>query len=234
MKCLNTRGWEKVRQFKVILDYMNKTKGEFKMKKTMLKSVLAAAMLAAAVVGHGGVSEAAGAATSVPTATKAPVMTDNLAKYGLKKSMELPVTMSDQNFSYTLHKIMIYDFNSKEAKTLRDKYGYQKYGMVLVNPKYFIWTKITITNTSNKNLYGGGGDLGMKIRLYFDDANIVDIVGPMKSMGKTNSKDALWTLDLAPGEKLTTYFAYVYEGEFDYFSIRHFGKELTEKYVVKE
>lgn len=197
--------------------------------KTIMKVTLAATMMFSVNLGNVG---AAGASTT--KAPAAPVMTDNLAKYGLKKSMELPVTMSDKDFSYTLHKIMIYDFNSKEAKALRDKYGYQNYGMVLVNPKYFVWTKITIANTSNKNLYGGGGDLGMKIRLSFDDTNIVDIVGPMKSLGKTNSKDALWTLELGPGEKLTTYFAYVYEGEFDYFSIRHFGKELTEKYVVKE
>ncbi|QUL56105.1 hypothetical protein KDC22_06120 [Paenibacillus tritici] len=200
------------------------------MKKIMMKSILATTLLAGTILGQAG---SAHAATAKPTA--APVMTDNLAKYGLKKSIELPVTMSDKNFSYTLHKIMIYDFNSKEAKTLRDKYGYQNFGRVLVKPKYFMWTKITIANTSNKNLYGGGGDLGMAIRLHFDDSrSIVDIIGPMKHMEKTNNKDAMWTYDLDPGEKLTTYFAYVYEGEFDYFSIQHFGKELTEKYVVKE
>ncbi|QQZ63710.1 hypothetical protein JI735_15495 [Paenibacillus sonchi] len=200
------------------------------MKKTILKVTLAATMMFSVNLGN---VRAAGASTT--KAPAAPVMTDNLSKYGLKKSIELPVTMSDQDFSYTLHKIMIYDFNSKEAKALRDKYGYQKSGTVLVNPKYLIWTKITIANTSNKNLYGGGGELERRINLFFDDSrSIVDTIGPMKHMGKTNNKDAMWTFDLNPGEKLTTYFAYVYEGEFDYFSIQHFGKELTEKYVVKE
>ncbi len=199
------------------------------MMKTVTKVTLAAMMMFSSILGNVGATGAS--TTKAPTV---PVMTDNLSKYGLKKSIELPVTMSDQDFSYTLHKIMIYDFNSKEAKTLRDKYGYQDFGRVLVNPKYFIWTKITIANNSKKNLFGGGGDLGMKIRLYFDDSDIVDIIGPMKNMEKTNNKDAMWTFDLDPGEKITTYFAYVYEGEFDYFSIRHFGKELTEKYVVKE
>jgi len=123
------------------------------MKKTMVKSVLAATMLFSAVLGQGAI---ANAATAKPTA--APVMTDNLSKYGLKKAMDLPVTLTSEGLSYTLHKIMIYDFKSADVKNLQKLYGFQDSTGSIDSPKYLIWTKFTLQNNTNKTMIGTGKD----------------------------------------------------------------------------
>lgn len=58
------------------------------MNKTMMKSILATTMLFSAVLGNGAITSAAAvkpAATTKPAATPAPIMRDNLFKFGLKK-----------------------------------------------------------------------------------------------------------------------------------------------------
>lgn len=63
----------------------------------------------------------------------------------------------------------------------------------------------------------------------------MDTMWPEKLASKTNSKEALWTYSLKPGEKITSYFGYAYAGEFDHFAIRMFyGKNYIEKFVVSE
>ncbi|UQZ35235.1 hypothetical protein C2I18_17945 [Paenibacillus sp. PK3_47] len=215
------------------------------MMKRMGKTVLATAMLFGGVLGQVGAAENGSpaankpAATAKPSATAkptaAPVMTDNLAKYGLKKEIDLPVTLTSEGFSYTLHKIMIYDFKSAEVKKLQGLYGFQDSTGIIDRPKYFIWTKVTLENKTKKTMHGGGGDLQGLVRLNFKIGQILDAMWPEKLASKTNSKEALWTYTLKPGEKLTSYVAYAYDSEFDYFVARMFyGKDFVEKYVVSE
>lgn len=200
------------------------------MKRKNMKVFLAAVLVAGSILGQVG---SANAATAKPTA--APVMTDNLAKYGMKKAMNLPVTLESEGLSYTLHKVMIYDFKSAEVKNLQKLYGFQNSTGSIDSPKYMIWTKITLANNTNKTIHGGGGDIQRLIPLTFKDGQITDTIWPRKYASKTNSKEALWTYDLKPGEKITSYLAYVYAGEFDYFAIRMlYGKNFVEKYVVSE
>ncbi|WNS41017.1 hypothetical protein [Paenibacillus sp. MMS20-IR301] len=199
------------------------------MKKVM-KAILAASLLAGSIVGNVG---SVGATEVKPTA--APIMTDNLAKYGLKKGMNLPVTLESEGLKYTLHKIMIYDFKSPEVKKLQQLYGFQNSTSIIDKPKYFIWTKVTLENGTKKKLHGGGNDITITIPFTFKTGQITDALWPEKLASKTNSKEALWTYDLKPGEKITSYLAYAYESEFDYFVIRMlYGKNFIEKYVVSE
>lgn len=210
------------------------------MKKTILK-VSMTALLLSQVVLVGGVeakavdTAAPRVATTVPAKAEVPVMTDNLFKYGMKKSVELPVTLSSDGLSYTLHKIMIYDFNSAEANKLKKIYGFQSATGSILAPKYLIWTKITLQNNTKFTLHGSGGDIGMIMPFTFQTGKITDPIGPKKFVDKTNSKDALWTYYLKPGEKITSYLAYAYADKFDYFVIRlYYGKNFVEKYVVEE
>lgn len=163
------------------------------------------------------------------------VMTDNLSKYGLKKDMELPVTVEAGGLSYTLHKVMIYDFKSAEVKKLQKMYGFPNTGGVITRPKYFIWTKVTIENNTKKNVWGGGRDIRKILPITFEDGSIVDPIGPLNRLEKRNDKEALWTYSFNPGESITSNLAYVYDGDFDYFAIRMFydGK-MVEKFVVEE
>ncbi|MFD1775742.1 hypothetical protein [Paenibacillus rhizophilus] len=212
------------------------------MKKMILK-VSTAALLLTQIVLVGGVAAEAGnttlprVATTASTAAKTtvPVMTDNLSKYGLKKAMNLPVTLSSEGLSYTLHKIMIYDFNSPEVKKLQKLYGFQNGSDVIIVPKYFIWTKVTIKNNTSKMLKGSGADIHRLIPLTFQTGEITDPAWPMNLAQKINSKDALWTYRIKPGEQITSYLAYYYDKEIDYFVIRMlYGKNFVEKYVVPE
>ncbi|WP_339222829.1 hypothetical protein [Paenibacillus sp. FSL H8-0332] len=198
--------------------------------KTAVKAFLAVALLAGPAAVPAGDVSAAGV-----KATAAPVMTDNLAKFGLKKAMNLPVTLESEGLSYTLHKIMIYDFKSPEVKKLQQLYGFQDSTGMIDKPKYFIWTKVTLENKTGKTMHGGGGDLQGLVRLTFKTGQIIDAIWPEKLASKTNSKEALWTYTLKPGEKITSYFAYAYDNDFDYFVARMFyGKNFVEKYVVPE
>ncbi|AHV96172.1 hypothetical protein PSAB_06180 [Paenibacillus sabinae T27] len=210
------------------------------MKKTILKVSMAAVLLSQMVL-VGGVegkamdTAAPRVATTVTAKPVVPVMTDNLFKYGLKKDVELPVTVTAGGFSYTLEKIMIYDVNSTEVVKLKKTYGFQDVGGVIQDPKYFIWTKVTIQNTSKKTIHGGGNDVVRMVRFTFHDGASPDPVWPKKLASKTNSTDALWTYNLKPGQKITSYLAYYFKDSLDYFVIRLFnGSAPVEKYVVPE
>lgn len=179
------------------------------MKKTMMKSVLAAAMLAGAVVGQGSVSNAAGTTPAVAAATAAPIMRDNLAKYGLVKDVELPVTVTAGGLSYTLEKIMIYDINSTDAQSLIKKYNYWNLNS-FGDSKYLLWTKITITNKTNKIVQRSTKDLNYK--WYLNTAKpganggAHTLFSGLKEH-EMNSKETLLNFVLNPGNSLTTYQA---------------------------
>lgn len=206
------------------------------MKKSMVKTTLAAALLVSGILGQGSarVAEAeAAAGTPATTTTKAqPIMTDNLAKYGLKKDVELPVTVTAGGLSYTLEKIMIYDAKSKDAQALAKKYGYAVNGA-----QYFIWTKISVENKSGKVIQRNIKDISEKWRLNFGDSARGEAfaVMPEANYYTENSKDALWTWTLKPGEKLNTYQAYTYMGDFKHFVIWLDNKNASvTKYIVND
>ncbi|OMF32885.1 hypothetical protein [Paenibacillus sp. FSL H8-0259] len=191
------------------------------MGRTAVKVLLATTLLAGVIAGQVG---PASATAAKPTA--APIMRDNLSKYGLVKDVELPVTVEAGGLSYTLEKIMIYDAKSKDAQALIKKYGYN------VERKYFIWTKITITNNSKTVVQFSSKDLSEKWRLYFGKDALT--VMPQSSANKLNSKDALWVWKLEPGKKLSTYQAFSYDENFKTFVIWVDNKgQFTEKYIVK-
>lgn len=213
------------------------------MKKAILKVSLAAVMFTQIfMIGSSGVSAKSAEGSSVKTIaattnSTTTVMTDNLAKYGLKKAVNLPVTVSSGGFSYTLHKIMIYDINSTETKRLTKLYGFPSGGALVSFPKYLIWTKVTIQNNTNKTLHGAGNDIIriVPFRFQLGASIVIEPIWPKKLAEKTNSTEALWTYTLKPGQKITSYLAYFYKGSFDFFVIRLFyGPEMVEKYVVPE
>ncbi|MEK5183278.1 hypothetical protein [Paenibacillus sp. FSL P4-0288] len=189
------------------------------MRKGFVKKALVSALLVTAVLGNGSIT---GAAASTPKASTAPtVMTDNLFKYGLKKEMDLPVKVVAGGLSYTLHKMMIYDFKSSDAKSLREKYNYQDTTGSLTNPKYFIWTKVTIANNSQKIVQQNWNDLASKWRITFSFKNKgeAEMPFPIAKKYEDNSKEALFNFKLKPGESLTTYQALYYEGDFDFLTV---------------
>lgn len=196
--------------------------------RTAVKALLATALLAGVIVGQVGPVSATAAK---PTA--APIMRDNLSKYGLVKDVELPVTVEAGGLSYTLEKIMIYDFNSKDAINLRKTYKYGEESGLVPKPTYFVWTKITVKNNSKKVVDNTTDDFW---RLKFKTFTTLQPVQNWSRIKKTNDKMALNWLVLKPGEQLTTYQAYMYDGTtFDYFVIRlFFNGQFSEKYVVKE
>lgn len=205
------------------------------MKNSILKLAIGVTLLTGTVFGQGVIANAAATATATAKPTAAPVMTDNLSKYGLKKAMDLPVTLSSEGLTYTLHKIMIYDFKSAEVKNLQKLYGFQDFTGSIGSPKYFIWTKFTLQNNTKKTMIGGGYDIIRLMPFTFQTGKITDPIWPRKLAEKTNSTEALWTYNLKPGEKITSYLAYAYANDFDYFVMRMFyGKNFVERYVVPE
>jgi hypothetical protein len=210
------------------------------MKKEIVKATFVATMLFSVVLGQGGITNAAAAtpvatakptATVKPAATPTPIMRDNLSKYGLKKDMELPVTVTAGGLSYTLEKIMIYDINSDTVKGLKKKYEYGNVSGLVANPKYFIWTKITIKNNSKNTVDNISGE---KWSLSLMEGGQLDPLWNFSRMGKTNDKEALNRLILKPGEKLTSYQAFMYAKDIKSFVIRlFFNGQFDEKYVVK-
>lgn len=208
------------------------------MKKTTVKAILAATMLVSVAIGQVEPTNAAAATTPAPaagkTTTPVPVMTDNLSKYGLKKDMELPVTVTAGGLSYTLHKVMIFDINSPTALALQKQYEFVDYLGAIVDPQYFIWTKITITNKSKKTVGHNNREMLFKWRLYFADGMEAAPVDASSEKNKDNSKKALYDLNLKPGESLTTYQALYYKGDLNYFKISlNFG-EYVKKYIVND
>lgn len=175
------------------------------MKNTWIKGLLAVVILFAT---FGGSVRSAEAAAS----TAKPVM-DNLAKYGLKKDVELPVTVTAGGLNYTLEKIMIYETKSATAQALIKKYGYTG----TEDQKYFIWTKITIVNNSKALVQFSSKDLNSKWRFNFGEEAWTRM--PEKLAEKSNSTVALWGWELAPGKKLSTYQAYSYDGDFKFFYV---------------
>ncbi|MNN38343.1 hypothetical protein D3C81_1523350 [compost metagenome] len=130
---------------------------------------------------------------------------------------------------------MIYDIQSAEVKKLKNLYGFQNTTSVINDPKYMIWTKVTIQNNTAKTIHGGGNDIWILLPFFFQDGKNVSPVWPKKLAEKTNSTEALWTYNLKPGQKITSYLAYYYKDSFDYFVIRlMYGKNYVEKYVVPE
>lgn len=192
------------------------------MKKMILKTLVATALFAGSILGQVGSAQAAAAAKPA-----APIMRDNLAKYGLKKDMELPVTVTAGGLSYTLEKIMIFDTKSKDAQALIKKYGYN------VNRKYFIWTKIVISNNSKEVVQFSSKDLSEKWRLHFGKDAIT--VMPQSNANIFNSPDALWAWKLEPGKKLSTYQALSYDEDFKTFMIMLDNKGgIAKQYIVKQ
>lgn len=213
------------------------------MNKRIVKATLAATMLFSLIVGEqGGVTNASSAtpeattkptATAKPTATPAPIMRDNLSKYGLKKDLELPVTLTAGGLSYTLEKFMIYDFNSKDAQSLIKQYKYDSFSAMVSNPKYLIWTKITIKNNSSKTVKRTLDDHKDKWTLTLQRFGRIDEIWPTANAKKINSKEALYYYTLKPGEQLTTYQAYLYDQDINYFVIRLFHDGgFDEKFVT--
>ncbi|MBY9080941.1 hypothetical protein KIH86_12610 [Paenibacillus sp. HN-1] len=204
------------------------------MKKMMLKASVAFLLLTQVVAGGIPAVAAERPASKVAAAaTAAPVMTDNLAKYGLKKNVSFPVTVAAGGLSYTLHKIMIYDIDSAEAKAIRNKYGYSKNSDYFRNPKYFVWTKITIANNSKKVVQQNANDVSSKWFLNVRDSGALGLAMPFFLADKKNNTSALWDFKLNPGEKLSTYQGFVYEGKFNYLAIRiFFNGAFSEKFIV--
>ncbi|NOU80112.1 hypothetical protein GC101_14670 [Paenibacillus sp. LMG 31459] len=196
------------------------------MGRTAVKAILATALLAGGIVGQVG---AVSATAAKPTA--APIMRDNLSKYGLVKDVELPVTVEAGGLSYTLEKIMIYDFNSKDAQGLIKRFNYSPSSGMYLNPKSMIWTKIIIKNNSKKTIDNFDGKSKWSIQTA--DFDQTDPIQSWSKIGKTNDKEALNAYKLKPGESLSTYQAYYYTGKFDYLAIRIFyAGDFSEKYMV--
>ncbi|QQZ64654.1 hypothetical protein JI735_33950 (plasmid) [Paenibacillus sonchi] len=197
------------------------------MMKTVMKVTLAATMMFSSILIQGAAINTVSAAAS----QSQPVMTDNLIKYGLKKDVELPVTLTAGGLSYTLEKIMIYDGKSKDAQGLIKKYGYDLNGF-----QYFIWTKITVENKSKSIVQQNAKDLRSKWRMTFGDLSKGEpsAAMPEASYYKSNNKEALWDWKLNPGEKLSTYQGFRYTGEFKCLNVRvdNSGQSIS-KFIVE-
>jgi hypothetical protein len=192
--------------------------------RTVVKAFLTTALLAGGIVGQVGPVSATAAK---PTA--APIMRDNLSKYGLVKDVELPVTVEAGGLSYTLEKIMIYDIKSETAQSLITKYEYTGTG------SYFVWTKITIENKGKTTIEQTANSPDPKWRLALTDGGILAETMPRINVKKKNNKEAIWDWSLKPGEKLTTYQGLMYTGsKFDHFGVwLNVKGNKTEKYIVK-
>lgn len=200
------------------------------MKKTSLKVAMAMVILSSAVMGNEYIASAT--TTTKPVATQAPIMRDNLFKFGLKKEVELPITVSAGGFNYTLEKLMFYDVKSKEAQSLMKLYGYSD--RIYKTPtKYMVWTKLTIENKGSKVVQVSSVDLNEKWYLKVDGYNLL-APSPKNKMLELNNKEALWSWVLKPGEKLSSYQMYGYIKDPTNISIYvNVGGELDEKYIVK-
>ncbi|OMD76723.1 MULTISPECIES: hypothetical protein [Paenibacillus] len=212
------------------------------MKKNILRAALTTTMLLSMVSGQNVITNAAAvtpiaaatpSVTAKPAATPAPIMRDNLSKYGLKKDLELPVTVTAGGLSYTLEKFMIYDFKSKDAQNLVKQFKYDSFGVMVSNPKYLVWTKIIIKNNSKSIVKRALYDQKDKWVLSLKDGGELDPIWPKVNEEKINNKSAFYYYTLKPGEQLSTYQAFLYEKDFDYFAIRmyHAGG-FDEKLIV--
>ncbi|CAM4508605.1 hypothetical protein [Paenibacillus typhae] len=205
------------------------------MKKSIIKVTAAVFLLSQLFTMGGGFQDGrVSAAAAAPSSTKpaTTVMTDNLFKYGLKKNVELPVTLTAGGLSYTLEKIMIFDFDSKEAVALRKTYKYGEESGLVSDPEYFVWTKFTVKNNSKKILDNGNGS--RQWVLQFQGLNALDPVYRPAPV-KLNDKSAVSWIELKPGEQLSSYQAFMFKGDFEYFRINlYFNGAFAEKYIVEE
>jgi hypothetical protein len=208
------------------------------MKKSKFNLIITATLLFSTVLGQVGSMHATGANPSktiatAPSVTAAPIMRDNLSKYGLKKDLELPVTVTAGGLSYTLEKFMIYDFNSKDAQSLVKQYKYDSFGGMVSKPKHFIWTKITIKNNSKSIVKRTIDDQTDKWNITLKKGGKIDPIWPKVNEGKINNQSAFYYYTLKPGEQLSTYQAFLYDEDFKYFAIRMFhAGGFDEKLVV--
>jgi len=212
------------------------------MKKNILRAALTTTMLLSMVSGQNVITNAAAvtpvtastpSATAKPAATPAPIMRDNLSKYGLKKDLELPVTVTAGGLSYTLEKFMIYDFKSKDAQNLVKQFKYDSFGVMVSKPKYLVWTKIIIKNNSKSIVKRALYDQADKWVITLKKGGKLDPIWPKVNEGRINNKSAFYYYMLKPGEQLSTYQAFLYDGDFEYFAIRMFhAGGFDEKLVV--
>lgn len=215
--------------------------------KRVVKATLVATMLFSVVLGQGVVANAETvtpvvtpkptatmepATTAKPTATAAPIMRDNLSKFGLKKEVELPVTISAGGLTYTLEKLMFYDVKSKEAQSLMKMYGYSD--KIYKTPtKYMVWTKITIENKGIKIIQLSAKDPSSKWYFKIDGNNLIE-PAPKNKMLELNNKEALWNWVLKPGEKLSSYQMYgCIKDPVDISINVNIAGDFKEKYIVK-
>lgn len=215
--------------------------------KRVVKATLAATMLFSVVLGQGVVANAktvtpvvmakptataVPTATVKPTATSAPIMRDNLFKFGLKKEVDLPVTISAGGLTYTLEKLMFYDVKSKEAQSLMKLYDYSD--NIYKSPtKYMVWTKLTVENKGSKVIQVSSVDLNPKWNLKVDGYNLLG-PAPGTKMLELNNKEALWDWVLKPGEKLSSYQMYgCIKDPIDISINVNIAGDFKEKYIVK-
>lgn len=217
------------------------------MKKRVVEATLVAAMLFSVVLGQGVVAKAetvtsvvtakptisaVPTATVKPIATPVPIMRDNLSKFGLKKDLELPVTISAGGLSYTLEKLMVYDVKSKDAQELIKKYGYRE-KVTLGDTKYMVWTKITITNNSKNIVQLTSKSPAMKWVINVNGSILTPSMPKLKA-DEINSKEALWNWKIDPGKKLSTYQMFGALEDFkDMSIIIYYGGAFEEKTIVK-
>lgn len=199
------------------------------MKKTTLKVASAVAILLSTVMGNGLTTSAA---APKPVATQAPIMRDNLFKFGLKKEVELPVTIAAGGLSYTLEKMMVYDVKSKDAQALIKKYGYIE-KVALRDTKYMVWTKITIKNNSQNLIQLTSKSPSMKWIINVNSSILTPSMPKLK-VNEFNSKEALWNWKLEPGKELSTYQMFGALEDFSdvYISV-NYGGDFDEKAIVK-
>lgn len=199
------------------------------MKKTSLKVAMAMVILCSAVMGNG---LTASATTTKSGVTQSSIMRDNLFKFGLEKEVELPVTITAGGLSYTLEKMMVYDVKSKDAQALIKKYGYRE-KVYLRDTKYMIWTKITISNSSQNLIQLNAKSPTAK---WFITANGTNLATSMPKLRaeEMNSKEALWNWKLEPGKSLSTYQMYGALEDFtNLFISINYGGSFDEKIIVK-
>jgi len=200
-----------------------------------MKVTLATTLLISAVLGNGIVTNAAAikpTATTKPATTATPIMRDNLFKFGLKKEVELPVTISAGGLTYTLEKLMFYDVKSKEAQSLMKMYGYSD-NIYKAPTKYMVWTKLTIENKGSKVIQVSSEDLSAKWHLKVDGINLL-APAPGTKILDLNNKEALWFWVLKPGQKLSSYQMYGYiKNPSDISIYVNHGGDFEEKYIVE-
>ncbi|WP_310831789.1 hypothetical protein [Paenibacillus pedocola] len=186
----------------------------------MILRVSVAAMLVGQLLTLGGITQKNHVAAAAAT-TKTPAMTDNFFKYGMEKTQDLPATIDADGLSYTLHKVMIYDVNSKDAQTIWKTYKFLPLNLY-PKAKYLIWTKITITNKTSRTIRRDMQDLSQKWRVSVDHA-LNNGEGYFLSPGDPNypinSKEALGNFVIKPNQSITSYEAYYVKVKPRYFFV---------------